>query len=332
MIRYSLLKEQLENPTLRTEKGSTIKRSSIGVGKDIGGHVYLHKQYEDHIPDQEGLAKAKKVLAEKHPDHNYNTIKWGKKDESFTFIHSHDFDSAHEPTSGKHVTVDKEGKTRTGESDQIWHHKWLWVKHDYKGFDVNKSVERSKKWLKIPNIEYSKIGRRHVWEKDYVPKIEEEMDNTREKYINGELINEGDIVVHKNNKTIHEVLSCGTNYITVADQQGEVTKMWITDAVNANSLKEDFNAARRRRSSSNQIAYCGYKTINFDEEIYSVFHPMLKENHDKFLLLSLIRSTDQMLSEENDYRFEQLFEYTDKILDKLNTNTRHNYRQKIKRG
>lgn len=37
--------------------------------------------------------------------------------------------------------------TREGDSNNVWHHKWLWVKDDYKGFDVDKAKKWSKLWL-----------------------------------------------------------------------------------------------------------------------------------------------------------------------------------------
>jgi hypothetical protein len=34
-----------------------------------------------------------------------------------------------------------------GAVQQIFHHKWLWVKSDYDGFDIQESYEFSKLWL-----------------------------------------------------------------------------------------------------------------------------------------------------------------------------------------
>ena len=34
-----------------------------------------------------------------------------------------------------------------GHTSQIFHHKWLWVRPDYDGFDVQESYEFSKLWL-----------------------------------------------------------------------------------------------------------------------------------------------------------------------------------------
>jgi hypothetical protein len=154
---------------LRTQNGSPIRRSSLGVGKLIGGETYLHRQYEDHVPNQNALTNAKNVLAKNHPGFDYNCLKFDRHGK-FTFFNSPDFDTAHEPVAGKYVTV-LDNNSKAGETKAIWHHKWMWVKDDYKGFDVDKSFERSKKWLALPNIDFRRIGNKELWEKEYVPKI-----------------------------------------------------------------------------------------------------------------------------------------------------------------
>jgi hypothetical protein len=154
----------------RTIKGTVIKRSSLGVGKDIGGSLYLHRNYEDHLPDQDNLLKAKMVLEQNHPGFKYNALKVDKNGSKITFFNSPDFDTSHEPVAGPYVVVDGKA-TRTGKTDAIWHHKWLWVKDDYKGFDVDAAHKRSVAWLKIPNIDFTRIGNKAFWEQHYIPKI-----------------------------------------------------------------------------------------------------------------------------------------------------------------
>lgn len=162
------------------------------------------------------------------------------------------------------------------------------------------------------------------------------MTDIREKYINGDLISEGDIIVDRRSETIHEVISCGTNYVTAICEKGEVSKHWIDDIVIANSLREDFHSLRRKRSSSNQVAFCGYKTKNFTEEHYRLFHPLIKEDHNKFVLVSLLRETDRLLeeamdiTEENHQKVKRLFEVTEKFLKKINVLDEHSYRSDIK--
>lgn len=134
---------------LKTLKGSVIKRSSkYGVGKEIGGQIYFHKNYVDDIcPNLYELAKD--ILEEEYPDFKYNCLMYDKKKpDTLRFDEAPDFDSAREPMPGVMLSVDTStGKIIKRYSPQIWHHKWLWVKDDYKGFDVEEAYEWSKKWL-----------------------------------------------------------------------------------------------------------------------------------------------------------------------------------------
>lgn len=166
------ISQLFENKVLRTAKGTQVKRSRYGVGKDIGGMLYLHRNYDDVIPAQDALREAKDVLADQHPSFSYNVVRWDYRANKFTFVNSPDFDTADEPTTGNFITVDPDtGKTKSGKSSAIWHHKWLWVKDDYRGFDVQESFERSRLWLTIPDIQFNKIGNRSHWEQNYVPQI-----------------------------------------------------------------------------------------------------------------------------------------------------------------
>ncbi len=45
------------------------------------------------------------------------------------------------------MTIDS--KVKKGHSNYIWHHKWLWVKDDYTGFDIEESYRWSEKWLAV---------------------------------------------------------------------------------------------------------------------------------------------------------------------------------------
>lgn len=139
---------------LKTQKGSPIKRApKYGVGKDIGGALYVHTAYEDVLPD---ITPYKTILVEQYPEFEYNIVKYTPK--SVTFLYSPDFDSSHEPLVSEYVTVKEDGTTKKGTSKTIYHHKWLFVKDDYSGFNVEDAFERSRAWLTIPDINFRKIG------------------------------------------------------------------------------------------------------------------------------------------------------------------------------
>lgn len=157
------------NKVLKTKKGSPIKRSKYGVGKLIGGSLYLHRNYVNDLPSE---LHHKVIKAEEYLDgFKYNTVTIKLNGDTVSFVNSPDFDTSPEPTVGDYVVVDyNSGKVKKGSSKSIWHHKWLWVKDDYKGFDVDDSVERSEKYLKM-DIDFSRIGNKVFWEKNYAKRI-----------------------------------------------------------------------------------------------------------------------------------------------------------------
>lgn len=140
---------------LKTYSGSPIKRSTkYGVGKEIGGQLYFHKQYADKIIPPEILDACKKSLKYHYPDLNYNCIRWSPSKLEISFQEAPDFDTAREPVVGDYVNVvydpnsdPKDFKVKKGHSNYIWHHKWTFVDNNYTGFDVEDSWNWSKRWL-----------------------------------------------------------------------------------------------------------------------------------------------------------------------------------------
>ena len=169
---------------IKTEKGTVIKKSpKYGVGKQVGSTIYLHKSVEDRLPTTI-VDNAKDKLPQ---DFNYDIVKYDEKNGNVTFISSPDWDIADEPLVGDAVLIRGDGSIRYMEqrkSPQIYHHKWLFVGDDYQGFNVPDSMDRSKEWLSIPNINFNKIGYKNYWDNNILPQINE---NTKQM---GELINE----------------------------------------------------------------------------------------------------------------------------------------------
>lgn len=133
--------------TLKTYKGSPIKRSKYGVGKEIGGDIYVHKNYATEIVPEDVWDFSLDVLESEYPDYEFNCIRYSPKTQSVSFQEVPDFDTSREPKVGDYITVFPDGTIKTGHSEYIFHHKWLWVKNDYKGFDVHDSWEWSRTWL-----------------------------------------------------------------------------------------------------------------------------------------------------------------------------------------
>ena len=143
------------------------------IGKKMGHDYYVHKDYA-HILPQKELNAAKKHLPK---DHKYTIIKHNKKEGSFSFIHSPDFDSAHEPTVGHSIKVHSGGAlthVKQKKDPQIYHHKHMFVGPEHKGFDIEKSKERSKHWRDVVGVNKSvssRIGTKSYWDREVVPKL-----------------------------------------------------------------------------------------------------------------------------------------------------------------
>lgn len=140
---------------------TTYQRSKkYGVGKEIGGKIYLHKKYAFEVISRADLYNAILLLP---ADFRYNCLMVDRnKPYIIRFDEAPDFDIAREPHPGDFVEVNIETKEiRCGHSDMIWHHKWMWVGDDYRGFDVEESYQWSKEWTK--HITHPS-GSKRVWE------------------------------------------------------------------------------------------------------------------------------------------------------------------------
>ena len=137
------------------------------IGKKIGGAIYVHKNYEEQFPSDE-LEDAKSLLPS---DFEYDVVKYTPKTKAFSFIISKDFDTKDEPSVNGGLSV-KDGKVKKfGDYGWIYHHKWQFVGDDYKGFNINKSKERTNKWTALKDIDRSRIGQREYWEKEVESKL-----------------------------------------------------------------------------------------------------------------------------------------------------------------
>jgi SAM-dependent methyltransferase len=150
--------------------GAGERYSAFGVGKKMGDEVYLHRDYEDVLP-QGDLADAKERIG----DFEYNLIRYNAKTGAIGFFNSPDFNTSPEPVNGELMVVEPDGTIRNVplnkdlDKQAIYHHKWQWVKDDYTGFDVAQSIERSIEWQKVVNregINRKRIGFQGVWQNE----------------------------------------------------------------------------------------------------------------------------------------------------------------------
>lgn len=135
---------------LRTLKGSVVRRSKLGVGKEIGGKLYFHKNYVcPEILNKQALKMYTKYRDE--CPFEFNLIRYNLDNGDVSLVECPDFDTAREPVVGRYFTISYSDLTvlKSIPYTQIFHHKWLFVKDDYTGFDLKESWEWSKKWLSV---------------------------------------------------------------------------------------------------------------------------------------------------------------------------------------
>jgi len=137
-------------------------------GKFIGGKTYIHRQYTLGYLPETHCWKLRFIfpIAEGDPnyDPHWNILKVGPY--SMSFISCPMFDIEPEPVVENSLYVPFASKTKkVGErifvddiiinplditlhkgGTQVYHHKWMMVGDDYKGFDVEASKARSKWW------------------------------------------------------------------------------------------------------------------------------------------------------------------------------------------
>jgi nicotinic acid mononucleotide adenylyltransferase len=116
-------------------------------------------------------------------------------------------------------------------------------------------------------------------------------DWLRESYYRGEIYNVGQVV--ESNGKQYEILSRGSNYLTVVDSNGNTSRKWITDV----TLVEDYNP-KRAEIGQTQVSYKGYKTQNFDtdQQVVAAFNRLTNlPDVDPVAVLNAIKATDLYL-------------------------------------
>jgi len=143
----------------------------FGIGKSLRNVVYVHKNYEFVLPSS---VKDAKLLLPK--DFEYTIIKHNKKEGSFSFIESPEFDSVPEPAITKSCKISAGKSVKCIEYNKnppIYHGKYRFVGKGYEGFDIEESKKREDMWKRLPKIDYNRIGRRDYWNRKILPLLEQ---------------------------------------------------------------------------------------------------------------------------------------------------------------
>jgi hypothetical protein len=139
------------------------------VGKQIGGAIYVHRIYKNLLPEPVEIAS--KYIP---TDFDYTVVKFVEKESCVSFVLCPEFDLADEPVVGDILRIDSTGAIRffSQQADPfIYHHKWLFVMDDYRGFDVERSKSRSISWLGLEGLDIKRIGRKSYWDFHVLPKL-----------------------------------------------------------------------------------------------------------------------------------------------------------------
>jgi hypothetical protein len=134
----------------------------VASGKKIGGCVYIHRDYVDHV-----VSDIEWQTAQVPDDWDYVIVKINLATLQCSFIKCADFDTAHEPTVGDSFVVKPDGTTRVVKAPKdpwIYHHKWMMVDTCYGGFDYHESQERSRQWEALASLDKSRIGKKSYWQ------------------------------------------------------------------------------------------------------------------------------------------------------------------------
>lgn len=164
---------------LITESIKLPKRpAKTGVGKSIGGQLYVHKMYAEEAASIIGMEDWLHRAIEIASDWDYDIVKLDPKVNKVSLLQSPDWNTAPEPSVVASISVDQEGNTKRWNAPAngvIYHHKWLFVKDNYPGFNVEEAKQRSMQWIQViqdnPEISYSKIGNKKYWEETVLPKL-----------------------------------------------------------------------------------------------------------------------------------------------------------------
>lgn len=121
--------------------------------------------------------------------------------------------------------------------------------------------------------------------------ISNNKNELREKYFKGEIFKIGTTV--KDDKGVYEVMDRGTNYITVINENGELSKKWL------DSVKEvitDMNY-KTETKDEHQISYKGFTTSNFEivPELKPIIESVISSETDSVAIINALKSIDESL-------------------------------------
>ena len=145
------------------------------------------------------------------------------------------------------------------------------------------------------------------------------IDTLRDKYFKGEIYHVGDIV--ESNGDQYEIIDRGSNYVTVVNDEGKLSRKWIQDIKVIGSLVEqDINV--------NRLSYKGFVPQNIQKKV-NIVESFKKTLSDKTItdplgILNALKLTDSYMkmnesaSEEDLHRWDSELERARESLENIN--------------
>lgn len=116
-----------------------------GVGELKSRWVSIQKNYASEIIPYDEFMEAQQALQRKYPLFQYECVSYHTRAHKIKFESCWDFDTAEEPTIKSCITYDTKTKQlHYQDADICILHKWLYVKDDYLGFNVQEAYNHSK--------------------------------------------------------------------------------------------------------------------------------------------------------------------------------------------
>ena len=141
-------------------------------GKIVRRNLYVHKDYVKYhdIPENLYITRLNRMDGRGMP--GADIIKYDTILHNVSVISCFDFDGEDEPII-QMVWTDLRQINYTRPTGAIYHHKWMMVGDDYRGFDIDGSKRRSERIKQVmfenPGIAPNQIGNQVYWETRVLP-------------------------------------------------------------------------------------------------------------------------------------------------------------------
>ncbi len=142
-------------------------------GKKCRNNLYIHRDYIDlvDIPEHLYIDRYNRLMG-KDILPGVDIIKYDRTHGTVSLIGCFDFDGEDEPII-QMVWTDLRQINYTRSTGSIYHHKWMMVGDDYKGFDIDASKQRSARIKQVmwenPGIAPHLTGNQVYWKTRVLP-------------------------------------------------------------------------------------------------------------------------------------------------------------------